>query len=679
MKLKLVAIVVFLGIGTTIFSQSKRVADRFYKDFSYPKAAKMYESIYEKGDSTKYIVNRIADCYYNNSETKKAVFWYDKLVSQFKDSISQENLFKYAQSLRSNGNYEKSDSILATLDHQKVSKVNKETEYLLDHKSHKDNRISIRNLAINTAFSDFGGFLFHNEVYYASASPKSSKKQKLYRWNNQPFLNIYKSISTIEPLANYEESLSKERLKDSVLVVENKRILPSPINTKYHESNPVFTKDGKTMYFTRVNYVKKKLKEDKKKTVNLTLLRASLKNNKWTDIIELPFNSNEYSVGHPALSFNEQELYFISDMPGGYGKTDLYKVSITEDGYGSPKNLGATVNTSGKEMFPFVGKDSTLYFSSDGHIGLGLLDIFQSKIKNDSIFSKPKNLEYPFNGNRDDFSFFIDESGRKGFFSSNREGGKGDDDIYSFIIYKAPPKPKPVPCTQFITGFVRDTYEQKPIDQATVKLINSKGEVVKQVLSNKDGFYKFEGVDCESNFTITGNKLNYKPDKDIAQTTKVRGQEIKTNLRLKPMIVGNKIVINPIYFDFDKSNIREDAQYELEDVVTVMNNNPDMVIKIESHTDCRGRASYNRSLSDRRAKSTRNYIYSRGIAKNRIVSAIGYGEDKLLFNCNNKCSSCTEAQHQANRRSYFIIVKGGKNVDVENKMPTKIDPKPKNK
>ncbi len=299
------------------------------------------------------------------------------------------------------------------------------------------------------------------------------------------------------------------------------------------------------------------------------------------------------------------------------------------------------------------------------------MDIFSSKINEKGEFSKPENLDFPFNSERDDFCFYTDATGKKGFFSSNREKGKGDDDIYSFVVQD------PVVCMQYIAGIVRDVKTNLPLPQSTVKLIDRNGKVINQVVVGEDGAYRFNKIPCESEFTVLGTKQDYKADTKTANATGRNGQEIRADLNLRPLIIDNKIVINPIYFDFDKSYIRDDAKFELEDIVTVMNNHPDMVIKIESHTDSRGSKSYNRSLSDRRAKSTRDYIISRGISADRIESAIGYGEDQLLNHCDDAHRyKCTEEEHQLNRRSYFIIVKGAPNVEVENKKPTVIDRKP---
>ncbi|WP_086030902.1 OmpA family protein [Tenacibaculum holothuriorum] len=647
---------------TVVFvnGQSKRVADRYYDEFSYIESAKLYKALVEeKGDTTKHVLSRLADSYYNNANTEEAETWYGKLLEKYQKDLSPKYFFKYAQVLRSNGKYKKSDSIFKLIASEDEINNRREelqnTNYLLDYSTEEVQKISLRNLAINTPYSDFGGFIVNGQVYFTSSVPKNTKKEKIYKWNNQPFLNIYKATEDIQLT---EEDFERQE-RDTVLEVVNPELIIGPVTTDVHESTPIFTKDGKTMYFTRNNFNGKRRRKSKKNTSNLKIYKASFVNGAWIKVTELPFNNDEYSVGHPALSADEKKLYFASDMPGGFGGSDLYSVTINEDGtYGDPKNLGKKINTSDKELFPFIGKDSTLYFSSNGHLGFGLLDIFQSKIKNDSTFTAPKNLGDPFNSKKDDFSFFLAEDGKRGFFSSNRKKGKGDDDIYSFYIYTTP-----AICKQVIAGVITNSKTKTPVNGAVVKLINNEGKVIEEAITDIAGNYKFNEVLCDAKFTVKVSKLNYKPNKKATQTTVTAGGIVKSNVELIPLIVGDQIVINPIYFDYGKSVIRDDAQYELENIVTVLNNHPELVIKIEAHTDSRGPDDYNKKLSDRRAKATRDFILSRGIKAKQIESAIGYGEEQLLNHCNNaNQKKCSEKEHQANRRSYFYIVKGNESI-----------------
>lgn len=648
--------ILLLIVGGSVFGQSVKVADRYFEEFSYVQSAKIYEAVVlQKGDSSQHVLSRLADSYYNNADTEQAEKWYQKLLTNFKE-VEDNYLFKYAQVLRSNGKYKESDSILQVYaskgNHNNLSSELENDDYLLDFSKTNNKRISIRNLGINTPLSDFGGFLLNGKVYFTSAIPKNTKKERIYKWNNQPFLNIYKADEDITTL--------EESRKDTILRLVNQELFEAPITSDLHESTPVFTQNGKTIYFTRNNSNGKRVGKDKKNTSNLKIYKATLINGYWINVTELPFNSDEYSVGHPALSPDEKTLYFVSNMPGGKGSTDIYKVAIKENGeYGEPENLGDKINTSGKEMFPYIGKDNTLYFSSDGHLGLGLMDIFQSKIKENDVYSTPENLGYPFNSKRDDFSFFIAEDGKKGFFSSNRKDGKGDDDIYSFFIYTDPPV-----CYQTIAGTVTNSKTGEFIDGAVVKIVNSSGRVLKETISNESGKYTFNEILCDNKYTIQVSKFDHRDAKKVIVTGSKREETVQGNLELIPLIIGNQIVINPIYFDYNRALIRDDAQYELENIVTVMNNHPDVVIKIESHTDSRGGKDYNRKLSDRRAKATRDFILSRGITTDRVESAIGYGEDQLLNDCDDTNKKCTDSDHQMNRRSYFYIVKGGENIEA---------------
>jgi len=394
------------------------------------------------------------------------------------------------------------------------------------------------------------------------------------------------------------------------------------------------------MYFTRNNVNKNasKIKYNKEGTSHLKIFKAELlSENKWGNVVELPFNNDSYSCGSPALSPDDNTLFFVSDMEGGFGQTDIYKVAIKKDGtYGNPINLGPRINTEGNEKFPFVAKDSTFYFSSDAHL--------EKDVKNIQI----KNLGAPYNSSYDDFCFYINTDTKAGYFSSNREGGVGGDDIYAFGRYD---------CKNSLKGIVRDKLTNDPLDKGNVKLLDEGGKVVAEAWTKEDGFYEFKNIECDKKYTVLAERIIYRPDSKEFRTSEESDKEIEIDLFLQPLIIDNEIVINPIFFDYDKSYIRSDAAYELENIVTVMREHPKMIIRIESHSDSRGRDAYNLKLSDRRAKSTRDYLFSRGIATNRVESAKGYGESQLLNECSNGVK-CSEERHQENRRSKFIITSG---------------------
>lgn len=644
-----------LVISFSGFSQRRYAADRYFNEYAYKKSAELYEVIYNKGDESMLVLSRLGDANYYNTNTIQAEKWYRLLFEKYKEEISSEYMFRYAQTLKSNGKVEESDLWLRKLKEinkgdSRAIELEKNQDYFVKYSNKKKTYVSIQNLNINTKYSDFGGFIFGDQLYFSSTKPEGTKfDNKLYKWNEQPFLNIYKA----------QADLSND-IEKGLQVNESEKL--SSLNTRYHEASPVISKDGKTMYFTRDNYDGDKLEGDKNQVTHLKIYKATLDNGEWNNIEELPFNSNEYSCGHPTLSVDGKYLYFVSDMSGGLGATDIYKVAINEDGgYGKVTNLGRPINTEGREMFPHIDDQNTMYFASDGHLGLGALDVFEAK-NEDGEFTEPVNLGAPINGPLDDFSFVISDDRSYGYFSSNRKGGKGDDDIYSFVIYR---------CKEDIGGAVTDVKTGEPIPGALVRLIDENGVPVSEQKTQADGRYNFKDIDCENNFTVTASKDDYRNDQKDTATEDINKKQIQTDLALESLIVETEeaaqIVINPIYFDFDLYNIREDAEYELEHIVTVMKNHPEMVIKIESHTDSRGTKEYNRTLSDNRAKSTRDYIISRGIAAERIESAIGYGEDRLLNKCNDANQrKCSEEEHQKNRRSYFYIVKGGKNISSSN-------------
>lgn len=635
MKTK-ITIIILIFTSVMSFAQTK-LADKFFDKFAYLKAAELYEKAFDKGDDSEHVLTRLGDCYYKNSNAEKAAFWYEKAVSKYQKDIETEYIFNYIVSLRSNGNYEEANNQLTVFNDRQNSDsrfdFNLNNLSLISELTSLEKVIvEVTNLDLNTEYSDFGGYVHNNVLYFASTREVGGK---IYKWNEQPYLDIYKA------------NIGGNGIEFSNIDF----IASDDIKSDFHEATIAITKDGKTMYFTRDNLNKRdRLDYNKGGTSNLNLFKASYEGGSWGNIKRLPenINSDDFSTGHPALSPDEKQLYFVSDGHESIGQTDIFVVDILEnDEYSAPKNLGEKINTKGREMFPFVAKDSTLYFSSDGHLTVGLLDIFESNIIKDES-SESKNIGAPFNSGNDDFAIYMDSETEQGYFSSNRSGddAKGNDDIYSFAILE---------CKQTVTGVVRNSETQEPIPGAEVRIMDENGVVIETITASETGEYNYE-VKCDKSYTILGHKDDYKDDIKELVTNDENEKENQVDLNLTPLIKDDQIVINPIFFDFDKWNIRTDAKYELENIVDVMRQHPNMVIKIESHTDSRGSDPYNMKLSDRRAKSTREYLISRDIASNRIESAIGYGESQLLNECSNGVK-CSKEKHQLNRRSYFYIVK----------------------
>ncbi|WP_294961994.1 OmpA family protein [uncultured Flavobacterium sp.] len=626
-----------------IHSQTKnKTADALFDKMYYVEAAKSYELSINNGDASKETLQRLGDAYYFNTKMSSASKWYGKLIAEYPNEVSSEYLFRYAQSLQGIQNYELAKKWMKSFAEKQKSTDARAKNFSLKNVTLEDIEnikpsFVLENLDINSAYSDFGPMFYKGDLVYSTTIDSSYYKTEKYGWNDQPYLNMQLGkISETQSNVTFKERFGKD------------------ITTKYHEACIAFSPDEKTIYFTRNNY-NGKLKRDSKGINNLKIFSATAVENgngtvSWKDIQELPFNSDSYSVGHPSVSKDGKKLYFVSDMPGTIGSTDIFVVDILGNNqFSQPKNLGEKINTTGREMFPYI-TDQALYFSSDGFLGLGGLEVFESRI-NDGVFDSPANLGAPLNSNRDDFGYIVNEATNRGFVCSNRKTGKGDDDIYSFERS----------CNQAISGYVFDAISNNRIAGAMVTLKNANGIKVAETVSQLDGKYDFNSnVNCNTPYTIEVSKENYNNNTKAVTTANSSGRT-EAIVGLDPALVVRengllKIKIGIIYFDLDKSEIRYDAAIELNKVVLLMHQYNTVVIKIESHTDSRANDQYNLELSDRRAKATRDYLISQGVAPERIESAIGYGETQLLNNCSNGVP-CTEAQHQVNRRSEFIITK----------------------
>ncbi|MBS3992129.1 MAG: OmpA family protein [Bacteroidetes bacterium] len=492
----------------------------------------------------------------------------------------------------------------------------------------------IKNLQINSEFSDFGPSYFGEKLIYSSAKKGAGNTSGVWKDNKQPFLDLYQAQITDDG-----ELTNESRLLDQ-------------INSKYHEGGVAVSNDLKTIYFTRNNYHNNRKLFDNSYTVNLGIyVSKQLENGQYSEPEPLFINNKNYSNSHPALSLDGKKLFFVSDMPGGYGKSDIYFIEIFKDGsYGKPINIGNKINTAGQESFPFIATDNVMYFSTDGRSGLGQFDIYQTKIAGDQ-FEEPKLLEAPINSPKDDFAFIIKNN--KGYFSSNREGGKGDDDLY-FFEYKK------LTCNEFVEGKVVETNSKAKLVGAKVELLDDKNNVLKSTTTNENASYVLE-VDCNKNYVIKVSNNGYV--ESVKKLTSTNQDKFKNVLNVELTAVKQEFVkekekviikINPIYFDINSSFIREDAKVELNKVVDIMIKYPDITIECGSHTDSRAAADYNMRLSEKRVQNTIKYIVSKGISSNRI-SGKGYGETQLINNCKNGVK-CSETEHQLNRRTEFVVI-----------------------
>ena len=700
-----------------------------YERLSYAKAIDKLESSAEKTTEAK---RQLAESYYITGNTTKAESYYSEIVTA--PDAKPEDYYRYSAILRMNGKYAESEKWIVQFGKKKASD-SRVAAYLLNPMAEKElskdeGRFEVVNLDINSSQQDFGPTYFNNKLTFVSSREERKPIERRWNGNGLPFLDIY--VGTIAEKGQISNPVS----------------LTKRVNKKFHEGPATFSEGGTQMIFTRNNY-KEKASD---KSVNLQLFSADLVDGKWVNEQPLPFNNKEYSVGQPSLSPDGNTLYFASNMPGGVGGTDIYKSVKQANGiWSTPENLGEDINTEGNEMFPFYHSSGILFFASDGHVGLGGLDIFFTRAKRNG-FGEIKNLGAPVNTNKDDFAFILDKQMKSGYFSSNREGGKGNDDIYAFNLLK------PLSPGKMIKGIAMDKQGTK-LSGLLVKLTDEAGKEIAATTTGPDGSYSFQ-ADADKMYKLIGSKEDFmngitgastKGSDDIVTADLIMEKNAELSLygnikekgsstalaKVKIRLINNntgaeeKIItgpigefrkiltenklndhvsfnlimekegyltktmtytktldkkgqynifenmdialdkvtlgsdlaklidIKPILFDLGKYLIRKDASIELDKIVKVMNENPTMVIALGSHTDCRGTSSSNEKLSDERAKASAEYIKQRITSPERITGK-GYGESQLKNGCaceGSVKSNCSEAEHQENRRTEFIIVK----------------------
>ncbi|MFZ4106281.1 OmpA family protein [Flavobacterium sp.] len=647
-KYLVIACIVTLSINAQSLKIKEVKADKQYEKFAYVNAIKTYERIFAKGYKSQDLLQKLGDSYYFKADLDNAAKWYTELFN-FTQEVTPEYYYRYSQSLKAVKNYKKADEMLAVFIQKNGTDLRAKLAFsqknYLDQIKNNSGRFIINNAGINSKYSDYGSTFYKNKIIFTSARDTGGIVSRTHNWTGESFTNLY-SADTVS------DAKKSKPLK-----------FGGNLNSKYHESTPVFTKDEKTVYFSRNNFLNGKEKRDTQKSTLLKIYKATIIDSKFTNVIELPFNSDNYNVAHPALSTDEKTLYFASNMPGTLGQSDLYKVAINEDGsYGNPVNLGNVINTEGRETFPNITSDNEIYFASDGHPGLGGLDVFVSKIEKDGNYKQVLNVGEPLNSSKDDFAFLINDSTRIGYVTSNREGGIGSDDIYKFKETKR----IEYPCEQLLKGVVTDKTNGLPLAYCKLTLSDSEYKILKESTTDGRGKFDFESVACNLKYYVKAEKNEYSTDEKTVAVPNQSGETVvalELEKEVKEVKVNDDLfkafAIKQIYFDLDKSFIRFDAEVELAKILDVLEQYPTMEIDVRSHTDCRQTANYNLSLSDRRAKATIAWLISKGINKSRITGR-GYGESQLVNNCvcepTNE-SNCTEEQHQANRRSEFIITK----------------------
>jgi outer membrane protein OmpA-like peptidoglycan-associated protein/tetratricopeptide (TPR) repeat protein len=718
-------------------SLKETTADKYYDMLAFSKAATYYKELATIKNARPRNIRRAAECYRYINDHKHAVVFYEKLNNLSISIATEADVYAYFQELKYTGDYIKANQTLQKLrnlpQYASIIKRHDDNENYYINLKTDSSQYTIKDAGINTEESEFSPFITMGDVYFSSNRRNVATVNKKFAWDDTYFLDEYKG--------KYENGSFKDI-----------KPLSKTIDSRYHEGPAVVSPDNKIMYITRTNYIDRKLGYDTKKQVNIKLF-ISRKNDKgeWGKVENFPFNSDDYSTGHPALSKDGNTLYFVSDMPGGFGQTDIYKTNFVNGTWTKPENLGGTINTKGKEMFPYVYDDFTLFFSSDGYAGLGGLDLYISAIEQGHV-KEVKNLGYPVNTRYDDFGIHLNADTKTGYLSSNRSGGKGEDDIYAF-------ESKVPLVSQFeLKGIVSDKYSGQPLANVSIDLYDESHKVIATIKTDNAGFYKLplsenkeyvtEGARADyakNSFTfstkksdskkingdmvlqpegiyslsglVTDNKTkqavqnveinikdkttgalllnllttsnggfekllsNAKPGESLNYVielqkagymtktilfSKTLGQPeiinlnavIDLSLTQTPMGAENIMVINPIFFDLDKSTIRPDAEVELDKLAGTLKQQHDLKIEITSYTDCRATEQYNMNLSQRRAYATLNYLAEKGIDRNRLKLK-WVGETELTVNC--ACeptneSSCSEEQHQLNRRSNFKVL-----------------------
>ncbi len=613
---------------------AQKKGDYYFSKFSYIKAINEYEKLIKSNLNPDYAHQQLAECYLLIRDFKKAIPHFEAIINSA--SLPTDYYFKYAMALYSNGEKKEAEKWL-----KKYKKYNKNDSrvkrFLKDGNLtsvvfNSRQRYEVEPVSFNSPESDFGVFSREGVLYFAS-SRKGENSENTYGWNDEPWLDLYMVQE------GNEESVP-EKLKGDV-------------NTKFHESSLVFSTDYKNdtiIYFTRNNFYEKKEGYGAEDEINLKIFSAIKVDGEWKVNRNLRINSDYYSTGHPTVSPDRKRLYFTSDRPGGYGGTDIYYAEIHDrGGIGSPINAGPVINTEGNEMFPFINEEGKLFFSSDGHVGFGLLDVFSAISDEEGNMVDVINLGAPINSNADDFGYFAHSDGINGYISSNREGGKGSDDIYKF---------KFTPSLS-VQGYVTDGVNNKPLDSVTVTIYDQKtGTVINQIVTDKTGYYK-SYISRKSNYRVEAVRRTHPHESvffdthSLPRTTKIINRNIVLNPVLDLKLLAN---LNKIYFDFNKSDIRPDAALELDKVVKLMTiTYPEMVIRLEAHTDPVGSHTYNDRLSESRAKSTYEYLIANGVPVKHILSYKGYGKRKPFNHCTSK-KDCSPEELELNRRTEFPII-----------------------
>jgi peptidoglycan-associated lipoprotein len=647
------AVILFVNVGSAHAQFSLVEADKAFEQFNFEKAINLYEQAYRK-KQTLHAAERLATSYHLQSNYKQTESW--AALAAGMEKAKPEHVLSYAKALQNNAKYreakiqyEKYASLKPDLSPSQKSLWLQSCDSAIKWMQNPRNFVLKNEKELNSPQSDWGAFPQNNSIVFASDRGFDGYEDQV---SGKPFLRFDATKGPNKGIYSWTGNhYLRIFIKRDTGSVEK---YPISAGTDYHVGPATFTEANDEAFFT-ITRIPKNLKFDYSSVLKQRLattrvevfsLTKDLSTGIWSkEPIAFKFNNpTAYSITDPFISADGKSLYFASNMQGGKGGLDIY-VSHRDanNEWGTPVNL-TDINTENDERSPSIGKNGKFYFSTDGLVGMGGLDVFRAQINGDRI-SNPENLNYPLNSPQDDFAFLL-LAENEGYMASNRFGGLGSDDIYSFIEQAA--------INYVLTGTAYNKVTKEPLADAIVTLTKN-GEAGTQVHTDSEGKYKFN-LERESAYAITGEKTNFRSDAaDLTTVGLGNTSDIKKDLFLEPIIINKAIKLENIYYDFDKANIRNDAAIELDKLVKIMKDNPTIWIELGSHTDSRGNDNYNQQLSQRRANSAVQYIIDRGIDRNRIV-AIGYGEKQLLNRCTNGIK-CTADEHQLNRRTEFKITK----------------------
>ncbi|MBN2805830.1 MAG: OmpA family protein [Prolixibacteraceae bacterium] len=639
----------FTGLSYGQVKLTIKLADNAFYNFSWIEAIDLYTFAHEKDPENIHVIRKLADCYRNIGRTEEVEKWLAKLVEL--NEAYPDDIFNYSMALKSNGKYDESEKYLREFSKLRPEdgRINLE-QSLLDYINflvQDSSRYVVENVPFNTKGADWGPTFYKQQLVYVSTGDPDESRDLKYNWDQLPFLDLY--AVNIDEYGNYSKP----------------EIFAKELMTSFHDGPATFDSKANRMYFNSNRTSKNATRKEEEN--NLQIYYADFEGSQWVLKGDFKYNNVRDNYRHPSIDASGDILYFSSDRPGGKGGNDIWWCRKVNGEWGEPVNL-EDINTEGEELFPFIAADGVLYFSSNGLGGMGGLDIYMA-LPDRGVFTTVENMGFPVNSSRDDFGIVLTDDGMSGYFSSDRPGGLGHDDIYKMDILYIPVQ---------ISGTIRDRINTFEIAGAKIALLDENSDTIEVAYSKEDGEFVFSAFK-QRNYKLVVTNDNYiTVDKDVSTYGKLPNENIKVEIfiemnfdlmaepdQLEPlsleMVGGNElqiIQIEHINYGFDSDKILDEAKLILNKVIDLIHQHPDLEIKVESHTDSKGSDEYNLRLSKMRAKSAYDYLVSMGIDP-LAIEYTGFGETQLLNHCDDGVE-CIEEEHSINRRSIIKVIRRGK-------------------